>query len=164
MRRSGNVFMSLGLIIVALGAVIMALKWSFKAALFPVAIGIPVVIMAIAQLLLSLSGKGETAQKHSSTNLDTSVNVDKVSVIRKDFLTFIWLFGFFLLIFLFGFTIAGPLTVLLYLKIQSKERWRTALIFAASSWVFFYGLFVWYLDTPFPEGLVVKTLKTLWVE
>ena len=52
-----------------------------------------------------------------------SEDVDKATAARRTLLTFGWIFGFFILILFFGFTIAIPLFVFLYLKIQGKEKW-----------------------------------------
>lgn len=164
MRQTGDVLMSLGVTAVGIGAVGMALQWPYKAALYPLAIGIPVIIMGIAQLILSLLGKGKTAEKLTSMTIDASEDVDTTLVSRKDFLTFLWILVFFLLVFLFGFTIAGPLIVLLYLKIQSKEGWVTTLLSTASILVFFYSLFIWIMQVQFPDGWVIEMLKTLWSE
>ncbi|MBI4487588.1 MAG: hypothetical protein HY694_00760, partial [Deltaproteobacteria bacterium] len=60
--RKGRVFFSLFLIVVGAFAVHSALRWSFKAALFPLSVGIPLIVLAAAQLLLDLFGKAESAR------------------------------------------------------------------------------------------------------
>ncbi len=157
MRSMGNVLMSLGVIVISTGAVIMALKWKLNAATFPLAIGIPLIFLALAELLLNLFGK-QTISRPSSDS-DTLENGNEVLPIRNDMLTFVWIIGFFLLIFFFGFTIASSLMVFLYLKFRSKEGWGITLIFTASTWALVYGLFVRLLQTQFPEGWVVKLIN-----
>ena len=73
----------------------------------------------------------------------------------------ILIIGFFLFILFFGFSIAVPLFVFLYIKLYGKEKWVISVTMAVMSWFFFYGLFVWLLDTPFEEGLVLKVLKAI---
>src|SRR4030066_1895319 len=154
MRYSGAHLMSLCLMVISAGVVITALKWPFRAALFPVIIGISVFFMAIAELLLSLFGKKEMVVKEAAVDFSLSEGMDKALEIRRTLVIFAWIVGFFVLIILFGFTIAVPLFVFLYLKLQAREGWGTSLIFSVSAWVFFYGLFIWLLNTHIQEGWV----------
>ena len=159
MRYSGAHLMSLCLMVISAGVVITALKWPFRAALFPVIIGISVFFMAIAELLLNLFGKKEMVVKEAAVDFSLSEGMDKALEIRRTLVIFAWIVGFFGLIIFFGFTIAVPLFVFLYLKLQGKEGWGISLIFSVSAWVFFYGLFIWLLNTPFQEGWVVEILR-----
>ena len=159
MRYSGAHLMNLGLMVISAGVVSTALKWPFRAALFPVIIGISVFFMAIAELLLNLFGKKEMVVKEAAVDFSLSEGMDKALEIRRTLVIFAWIAGFFVLIIFFGFTIAVPLFVFLYLKLQGKEGWGTSLIFSVSAWVFFYGLFIWLLNTPFQEGWVVEILR-----
>ena len=159
MRYSGAHLMSLCLMVISAGVVITALKWPFRAALFPVIIGISVFFMAIAELLLNLFGKNEMVVKEAAVDFSLSEGMDKALEIRRTLVIFAWIVGFFGLIIFFGFTIAVPLFVFLYLKLQGKEGWGISLIFSVSAWVFFYGLFIWLLNTPFQEGWVIENLR-----
>ncbi|HEU4343129.1 MAG TPA: hypothetical protein VFU31_16370, partial [Candidatus Binatia bacterium] len=66
--------------------------------------------------------------------------------------------GFFLGIWLLGFTVTIPLMVFSYLKIQSNESWGVSLMLTALAWLVFYFLFVRLLTLPFPEGLIFTWL------
>jgi hypothetical protein len=56
-------------------------------------------------------------------------------------------------IWLFGFSIAIVMTTLLYLKL-AKERWPITLVLTFFAWASYYGLFVYLLHLPFPEGVL----------
>lgn len=161
MGQMGKALMGLCMMVIAAGVVITALKWPFKTALFPVAIGIPVFFMAMAELVLSLFGRKEIAEKQAAVDFKLSEDIDQALVIRRTSLIFIWIISFFLMILLLGFPIAIPLMVFLYLKLQGREGWGVSLFLTALSGVFFYGLFVWLLDIPFQEGWVLKGLRIL---
>ena len=90
-----------------------------------------------------------------------SEDIDPALVTRRTLLSFAWIIGFFFLILFFGFIIAVPLMVFLFLKVQAKEKWGISLLLTGSAFVFFYGLFVWLLDTPFSEGWILGGLKML---
>jgi hypothetical protein len=62
-----------------------------------------------------------------------------------------WILGYFVAIWLLGFSVAIVVTTFLYLKL-AKERWLIALVLTFFAWVSFYGLFVYFLHVPFPEG------------
>jgi hypothetical protein len=64
-----------------------------------------------------------------------------------------WILGYFVAIWLLGFSVAIVMTTLLYLKLAS-ERWPITLVLTFSAWLSFYGLFVYLLHVPFPEGLL----------
>jgi len=142
---------------VSAGVVLTALKWPFKTALFPVIIGGSVFALSFAELVLSLFEK-EGAKKHSAMDFKLSEDVEKGVATRRTLLTFGWIVGFFVLIMLLGFVIAVPLFVLLYLRIQGKEKWPLSLILTGASFVFFWGLFIWLLDTPMPMGWIPRLL------
>ena len=61
-----------------------------------------------------------------------------------------WLWGLFFLIHLIGFPIALPLFVFLYVKLYG-DRWTTALLIAAGTWGFLYGIFEQLLHVPWPK-------------
>lgn len=163
MKYSGKMWISISLMMIGAAVAVIAIKWPFRTALFPVSIGVCVFFMALADLLLGLFGK-EDVSKHGAlgTKLsDTSDTVDPRIDFNRTLSIFAWIFGFFLMIVFFGFTIAVPLLVFLYLKVQSKEGWGLSLILTGATIIFFYGLFVWLLETPFPEGWFIRWLGTV---
>ena len=163
MKYSGKMWISISLMMIGAAVAVMGSKWPFRTALFPVSIGICVFFMALAELLLGLFGK-EDASAHGAlgTKLtDTSDTVDPEIAFSRTLVMFAWIFGFFLMIVFFGFTIAVPLMVFLYLKVQSKEGWGLSLMLTGATLIFLYGLFVWLLETPFPEGWLIRWLGTI---
>jgi hypothetical protein len=64
-----------------------------------------------------------------------------------------WILGYFVAIWLLGFSVAIVVTTFLYLKL-AKERRLITLALTFFAWVSFYGVFVYLLHVPFPEGLL----------
>jgi hypothetical protein len=159
-RFSGQHLMNLCMSTISAVVVIMALRWPFKTALFPVVIGSCVFMMSFAELWLSLFEK-EGAKKHSAMDFKMSEDVEASVALRRTLISFAWILGFFLLILLLGFTIAIPLYVFLYVKIQGNEKWLLSILMAAFSWFFFWGLFIWLLDTPMMEGWFFRILRAI---
>jgi putative tricarboxylic transport membrane protein len=137
----------------------MAQDWRMQARLYPWAIGIPMVILAIVQVILDLKGI-QAKQSADATPMDFqfSKGTDPIVARKRTIIMFTWLFGFFLGIWLLGFPIAIALMVFTYLKFQGREPWGLSIILTVIAWLVFWGLFVKLLTLPFPEGLIITWL------
>jgi len=160
MRFNGRILLSLSWAVISAGVVITALnqKWPFRTALFPVIIGGAVFIMATAETAWSFWGKQGPPADESVKGPGAPEKLDRATETGRTLLAFAWINGFFALIFVCGFSIAVPLFVLLYFKLQSRERWGLSIILTVLAWAFFYGLFVKLLNIHFPEGWLLRIL------
>ena len=101
MRLNGALFFSAGLALVAAYAVYAAFAWPAKAALFPLTMGIPLLALALVQVVLDLReppARGEQALAN-----------------RRSAAVFAWMAGFIALVLLLGFPVAVPFFVFCYL-------------------------------------------------
>ncbi len=118
-----------------------------QAALFPIIVGVPGLAfsgLVLGQEFLRVLRQADILQAPPDS---------QTGVIRRRALSIIgWTLGFFAVIWLLGFSIAGPVATLLYLKLGSGEKWGITLVLSFLMWVFFYGLFDHFLHLPFPEG------------
>lgn len=154
-------FMNLGMVLIAAGVIATAIKWPFKTALFPIVIGVSVFLMAGAELFLTLKEKGGKASKHGTLDFQLSEGMDAAVALRRTWVAFGWIVGFFLLILFVGFSIAVPLFVFSYMKIYGKEKWVVSILMGGLSWLFFYGLFIKLLNTPMMEGWIFRWLRVV---
>ena len=159
MKVRPQAIFSLGFVIFFIVFVYEAQGWRPQARLYPLAIGIPMLILAVIQLILDLKGV-ERKQKDDAAPVDFQFaqSVDPAVARSRTFNIFGWLFGFFIGIWLLGFNITIPLMVFGYLKIQSGEKWWLSLTLTAIAGLFFWFLFVWLLNLPFPDGVI-----TTWI-
>ena len=136
-----------------------AKDWRLQARLYPWVIGIPMLILAVVQVILDLKGI-ERKQKDAAAPVDFQfAQVIEPGLARRRTITmFSWFFGFLAGVWLLGFSITIPLMVFSYLKIQSNEKWWLSITLTAMAWVFFWALFVKLLTLPFPEGLIFTWL------
>ena len=139
MRLSGALLFSAGLALVAGYAVYAALRWPPKAALFPLTMGIPLLVLALAQVLIDLREPPAAAP---------------ASARRRAYAVFIWMVIFIALVLLAGFPLAVPVFVLSYLVIASREGWVVSGVAAAAAWGAFHLLFQRLLHFPFEDGLI----------
>jgi hypothetical protein len=139
--------------------VYQAQEWRLQARLYPYAIGIPMVILAIIQLILDLKGvRAKQTSDGAPVDFQFSSDVDPAVARRRTLNIFAWILGFFVGIVVLGFTITIPVLVFSYLKFQSGESWTLSIILSICAWLIFYGLFVRLLNLPFPEGLIFTWL------
>ena len=142
MRLSGGAVFSLALAVVAAYAVYTALRWPPKAALFPLAMGIPLLVLALAQTLVELRDPAGRDQAPGAG--------------RKTFIVFAWMGTFIVLVLLAGFPIAVPLFVFSYLVMESREGVGLSIALAAAAWGGFHLLFERLLHFPFEAGLITS--------
>lgn len=142
--------------------VYLAQEWRMQARLYPWAIGIPMVILAIAQVILDLKGvkakQSDDGAPPTPMDFQFTKDIDPVTAKKRAVIMFGWLLGFFALIWLLGFAIGIPLMMFTYLKFQGGESWALSITLTVIAWLFFYGLFVKLLTLPFPDGLIITWL------
>ena len=140
MHKSASVGLSLAAMLASGYAVFAATAWPWKAALFPLVIGIPLFCLAVTELLWAFFG---TEEKAEATD---AVAHRRVALVAG------WMLGFFAAIALLGFPVAVPLFVFLYLKLQGGEGWTMSIVLTVAVFAIFYGLFDALLHLPFPAG------------
>ena len=137
MRLSGAALFSAALAAVAGFAVYTALRWPPKAALFPLVMGIPLLVLAVAQLVVDLRERPAAVPEG-----------------RRAWGILAWMVAFILLVLLLGFPLAVPVFVLGYLVTSGRESWLLSAVLAAAAWGAFYLLFQRLLHFPFEDGLI----------
>jgi hypothetical protein len=150
--RTASLGLSILIMVVAGYAVFAASAWPWKAALFPLAIGVPLFCLAATELLWSLFGKG--APVEDAVEGDPALE----GASRRMLVAAGWMVGFLAAIVLLGFPVAVPLFLILYLKLQGGEGWVLSIIITVVVSAVFYGLFDALLHLPFPAGLLFSWL------
>jgi hypothetical protein len=150
MHRNASIGLSVLVMLVAGYAVFAATAWPWKAALFPLAIGVPLFCLAATELLWSLFGDAKAEVLEGDPALEGAG--------RRIAGAAGWMLGFLAAIVLLGFPIAVPLFLLLYLRLQGGEGWITSIVVTVIVWGVFYGLFDALLHLPFPAGWLLSSL------
>jgi cytochrome b561 len=141
MARKASLALAVGIMLAAAYAVFAAKGWQWKAALFPLAIGIPLFFLAAIEVAWTLAAREAPEEPAPSSALPWA-----------------WMVAFLALIVLLGFPIAVAIFVLVYLKVQAKEGWLFSIVLTAAVWGAFYGLFDLMLHLPFPAGWLLEWL------
>jgi hypothetical protein len=135
--------------------VYQAQEWRLQARLYPYAIGIPMIILALIQVILDLMGYvAKQSDDAAPVDFQATKTVAPEIAFKRTVTTFGWFLGFFAGIWLLGFSITIPAMVFSYMYFQGKEKLMLAATLTAIAYVFFWALFVKLLNLPFPDGQV----------
>ena len=126
--------------------------FGYRAGLFPWAIGLPTLALAIVQVGTDLLGRGRKGGMESM--VEVGAELPKSLVYHRTAVILGWIIGFYVAIWLLGFSLGVPVMTLLYLKIAGREKWPITLILTIIAWGFFYGLFDYALHIPFPDPVL----------
>ena len=142
------------LIIVLSAALWQSRNFGYRAGLFPWVIGTPVLVLCIAQLIYDLQGKSNPVKTPEPGDADFGLPEGEAQL--RTFKISFWILLFFLFIWLFGFSLAVPAATFLYLRFGGKENWLPTIIVSAVAALFFYGVFDYTLNIPFPRGVILN--------
>jgi hypothetical protein len=165
MTKSFGFWFYLVFTLIALVFVILAIAYPFRAALGPLVIGIPTVLMGIVVtlgqkwpgLLKNFDVNIGVGQKQIKLATDKEVEEAEASKIspreetRRWFYLFGWIVGYLLVIFFVGFTIANFVFPAAYLIVHQKVKWWKAAIFGAV-----IAMAVWYGIQNLMQGELFK--------
>jgi hypothetical protein len=116
-------------------------------------LGVPLLLLAILELILSLMSV-DTGRAGHAVDFAMTEGLDPEVARNRTVAIFLWILGFFILILVFGFTLAVPLFVFLYMKFAGDEGWALSLILTAVAWLTMEGLFNRLLHIPFADGWI----------
>jgi hypothetical protein len=127
--------------------------WGPRSGLFPTVIGVPVLVLAVVQLLVSLrSMSGKAESKAPAAVAAQALDLPPEVARQREIAILVTIVGFAVAIWLLGFITAVPLVTFLYLKFPAGESWPMSVGLAAVAGVFFYMVFVFALGVPAPHG------------
>ena len=158
--RSGNFYFTLGFLIFLLVVIITAANYGKKAALFPLTIGIPTLILVIIELVRDQSSKLSSVfetdffrmkRQKAESEGKTAPESQRFSKEIKAILTVV---GFFILLMTVGFLVSTPFFVFCYTIFFAREAWWKGLLLAAGTWVFVYLVFCVLMEIQFPWSYI----------
>jgi hypothetical protein len=156
-HQTGHIVFTVFLVAVAGYVIHAASSWSFKTGFFPMAVAVPLMVLALLHLALQLFGAPEAAAERAAES-EFSNEVPAEVVRRRAVATFSWIAGFILCVYLVSFPLAVPLFVFLYLKLQSEVSWLRSLGLTLITWGFYHALFERLINLRFEPGWVQTAL------
>ena len=148
----GATLWSLVLVALFAWALWQSRTFGVRAGLFCWAVGIPGLALAIVQLARDLTG--HRSRPAPETTAAGGADVPRAVATRRSVEICAWIAGFWLAIWLLGFSIATLVATFLYLKAGARERWPISILLSVLGFAFVYGIFETALSVPFPPGQV----------
>jgi hypothetical protein len=127
-----------------------SLRFGPRAGLFPWAVTIPTLAMAIAQLTRDVTGRRGGARPEDA--IEAASDIPRDVVARRSTEICSWIVGYWVALWLLGFSVASLLMTFFYLKAGSRERWLVSALMSLAGFAFVYGIFEKVLAVPFPPG------------
>jgi TctA family transporter len=153
LRFSWASLFSLAVAVIFAWALWQSRNFPFSARYFPWVLGFPVFVFAAVQFILDLTGRGD---KRDGQRKAETVGLPKDVVRRRTAGVFGWLFGWFVAIWIFGFTLGATLATFVQLKIGEREKWPLSLGLTATAWALLFFVFKGVLHLPFPKGQIFR--------
>jgi len=144
--------------------VVTALRLDWDTRLFPWAIGIPALALAVRQLLTDWRGTGATVEQDEAKPyagvLDIPVDrsISPQEMFRHTMKTAYWILTFACGIWFLGFLISIPLFIFFYLISEAKASKLPALLVAGFTFLFVWGMFDWLMHLAWPEAALFTLL------
>ena len=151
------VWNSAGWALRALGVPIAGLfptGWGSRSGLFPLVIGLPTFLLAIAQLVVA--ARRPPGAGVAGIGGEAALDVPAETVRQRSIVILATIVGFAVAIWLVGFFVAIPLVTFLYLRFGAGESWGLSTGLSVATLVVFYVLFDVWLHIPMPLGLLLE--------
>ncbi len=132
--------------------------WEPRAGLFPWVIGLPSFILALF-ILIQEAMRSTKKVKVEQFSFENMPEIDPLIERNRTISITAWIVGFFLAIWIIGFVPASAIATFLYLKLGARENWGMTLAITAGCWLFFFGVFDYALQMPFPTGAIFDWVR-----
>jgi hypothetical protein len=145
-RFTSTVALSLTFLVIFCSAVVVAkINYPPEAASMPLIIGGCGAVLSLLQLIAELRASRGTYEEQIE--------------LRKDIPIYLWVWSFVIAITAFGFVLAAPVMLFVYLRFRSREPWWLCLLLSLAVLALLYGVFQTALGVPLFEGLATPRIK-----
>jgi hypothetical protein len=143
------------LLIIAVAVALYASRnWNATTALFPKAVGFPMLALLVAVLAMDIK-KGRRRKENGKTDGDGDRKFSTATKLTLLYLA--WLAGFVVLAWAIGLLYSIPIYIFTYMRIQGRISWLRCGVFAVAATVFVY-IFGSMFQMAWPEGALLSIL------
>jgi len=158
-RNRTDVVIGVLLVTLLSWAVLEAQEWPARTRFFPLAIGYPVLGMAVMHLAYSLwlglrPARFEQGSAAPAPLAEAGPVLDPVVVRRRTLEISFWAVTFAVGLYLLGFKVGGLVIPTIFLRYQAHELWRTSLLYSLGVYIFFKIGLEEALSFPLPAGQI----------
>jgi len=136
-------------------ALYVSRNWNSTTALFPHAVGFPILALLVAILVVEIQ-KGRRQKEKGETEADD----DREFSVKNRAMTLYlgWLLGFAFLVWAIGMVYSIPVYIFSYMTIQGKYHWLKSGIYAVAATALVFILFQYAFGVAWPEGELIYML------
>lgn len=153
-------------LMLAIFVTMVAIAWGYppNARFAPWVIGIPGILITLGQLIIDVRDAHRSPRARradhdtNNTAASTAATGRAPAVVKRELTLFAYFFGLVAGVVLFGFWIAIPAFIMLYLRVHERESWPFTLALTAGSVVVLYLLFDRILSIALHEGFVTSAV------
>jgi phosphatidylserine synthase len=145
-------FTSLWIIAVAV-ALYVSRNWNPTTALFPHAVGFPILALLVVILAVDIR-KGRRQKEKGETEDKEFLTKNRWMILYLG-----WLVGFAFLIWAIGMVYSIPIYLFSYMMIQGKYSWLKSGIYAVAATALVFILFQYAFSVAWPEGAFLRILN-----
>jgi hypothetical protein len=153
-RWAWDLAFALVLVAVFAYATATALAFPEGAKLFPLAIAVPSLVLAVLLALISLRSRWTDVAPPAEAGDDVALTPAERT--RRTAEIGAWFLGIFAAVYLLGFLVAIPIGAVAYLRFGARESWVTSVSVAALCWGLVFGVFDRLLHVPLPAGELLR--------
>ncbi|MGH7826709.1 MAG: tripartite tricarboxylate transporter TctB family protein [Candidatus Binatia bacterium] len=163
-KLNPSFWLSLCFLAVIAAGVVTAARWRWDTRLFPWAVGVPALILALWQLVSDFKGakSGTGAGREAYTGImdvPVDTNVPRDGMAPRTINAMAWIAGFVFGIWLLGFLLTIPIFVFLYLKTEAQAANSTALVLSGCTVLFIWGVFDSLMNLAWPEAALFSLIR-----
>ena len=129
-----------------------------RAGLFPWIVGVPCLALALYIFVHEVLTRKKIVKASAASYMVEEPEIEPMVARQRTMAIGCWIVGFFIAIWVFGFVPASAIATFLYLKFGAGERWPVTLAITIGCWLFFFALFDYALQMPFPQGALFDWL------
>ena len=162
MRLALRHVFNMGVVVILAVVVITASSYAKQAALLPLLVGIPALILAVANTIVDfLESRRQVkgTMKEEKEGLPPGADTKATSKFARERTVFLWVLGLFISLYLIGFIATTFFYTFLSLKVRSRFGWKVSLAVSAGSLAFLYIVMIYGLDVDLFEGVIVIALR-----
>jgi hypothetical protein len=148
---------NVAIVVISAMIVVTALGYESQAALLPLIVAVPTLIMSIALTILEF--KEDRKAPAQEEKEEGAGKEEAKSTFAKELNVSIWVIGLFVSLYLFGFVATTFFYTFLTIKVRSGFGWKVSLGVSAGTLAFLYILLIYALDVELYQGVVVIALR-----
>ena len=160
MKITTRLLFTFGLVVFLAAFNLVALTFNYQARMMPLIIGVPVLLLAITQLVMEIrKATGAVTAEPKAAPKETTEETAARPGRRRLATTYGWVLAMMGLIYFLGFIITTFLYPLLYMKIVGGRSWKLSAGISLGALVFLYVVMINGLNVDLYDGIVITTLR-----